>query len=152
MFCWLVTDWFWTGKEYIKAVYCQPSVGILYFHFATRHGVVSPFYFGTKTRSEVTTSLSVPWAVFLSQDNSLHKISAQLSALCPQPGGGGASDICRTGCWQPVRWVCWPVQGFAGWGPPCPSPRIGHLPCALIMIPESASGTLALQASDFTTI
>ena len=41
---------------------------------------------GANTRSEVTTSHSALWAVFLIWDNALHKISAQPSALCPKPG------------------------------------------------------------------
>lgn len=41
------------------------------------------------TRSEVTIPHSVPWAMFLSRDNSLHKISTQPSALCPLRGKEG---------------------------------------------------------------
>ena len=53
--------------------------------------------FGANTRSEVTMSHSVPWAMFLSWDNSLHKISAQSSALCPQPGEEGLQTFAELG-------------------------------------------------------
>ena len=42
---------------------------------------------------EFTTSHSGPWPVFLSWENSLHKILAQPSALCPQPGEEGAQCL-----------------------------------------------------------
>ena len=42
-------------------------------------------------------SHSVPWAVFLSWDNSLHKISAQSSALCPQPREEGLQTFAELG-------------------------------------------------------
>ena len=53
----------------------------LSYHFTMRQ--LKP---EANTRSEVTTLHSVPRAVLLNCDNSLHKISAQPSALCPLPG------------------------------------------------------------------
>ena len=95
------TDWFQTGKEYVKAVYCHPRVGVLQFPFC--HLAWScltilqwgGWSFGANTRSEVTMSHSVP--VFLSWDISLRKIFAQLSALCPQPGEEGLQMFAELG-------------------------------------------------------
>ena len=95
------TDWFQTGKEYVKAVYCHPRVGVLQFPFC--HLAWScltilqwgGWSFRANTRSEVTMSHSVP--VFFSWDISLHKIFAQPSALCPQPGEEGLQMFAELG-------------------------------------------------------
>ena len=52
---------------------------------------------GANTRSEVTTSHSALWAVFLIWDNALHKISAQPSVLCPKPGKEGPQMFAELG-------------------------------------------------------
>ena len=80
----------------------------LFCHFTMRQ--LKP---GANTRSELTTSHLVPWAVFLSPELSLHKISAQPSALCPQQAKEEPS-LCRTEHRQAVSLLTSPRLGLMG--------------------------------------
>ena len=55
----------------------------------------------------------VPWAVFLSPELSLHKISAQPLALCPQQAKEEPS-VCRTEHRQPVSLLTSPRLSWMG--------------------------------------
>ena len=95
-----------TGKKKIRTQPTQPaqsqSWGIiisvlplgmeLSCHFTMRQ--LKPW---ANTTSEVTTSHLAPWAVLLRRDNSLHKILAEPSALCPQPGEEGPQMFAELG-------------------------------------------------------
>ena len=78
----------------LKPGYEHHPLGMLLISFATRIQAqaclpILPSEARGQNRVEFTTSHSGPWPVLLSQENSLHKILAQHSALCPQTGEEG---------------------------------------------------------------